>query len=116
MTATFVTSDHPRSTDGRFSEKTFTPSAVNLSAHGVSTDGLTPVNVAAAQDGDRAVFSISAGGDDHFAYTGTFIADTDGVCAIARLDGKDDELVLIGGQHGTWFTENGHRITAFAIA
>lgn len=112
--STFVETDHPRTAgDGRFTEKTFAAPAVGLSAHGVATDDLAPFNVAAAEDGDRAVFSISAGGDDHYAYDGTFIADTDGVCAIVRLDGKTDELVLIGGEHGTWFTENGRRVTAY---
>jgi hypothetical protein len=111
---TFVDTDHPRASgDGRFTEKTFAAAAVGLSAHGVNIDGLAPFNVAAAEDGDRAVFRISAGGDDHYAYDGTFIADTDGVSAIVSLDGKSDELVLIGGETGTWFTENGRRVTAY---
>ncbi|WIE81076.1 hypothetical protein [Curtobacterium sp. MCSS17_016] len=111
---TFVETDHPRAAgDGRFTEKTFAAPTVGLNAHGVSTDGLAPVDVATAEDGDRAVFRISAGDDDHYAYDGTFITDTDGVSAIVRLDGKDEELVLIGGERGTWFTENGRRVTAF---
>ncbi len=112
--STFVETDHPRTAgDGRFTEKTFAASTVGLSAHGVNTDDLAPFNVASAEDGDRAVFRISDGGDDHYAFDGAFIADTDGVCAIVRLDGKTDELVLIGGETGTWFTENGRRVTAY---
>lgn len=112
--STFVDTDHPRAAgDGRFTEKAFAPPTVGLSAHGVATDDLAPFDVAAAEDGDRAVFRISDGGDDHYAYDGTFIADTDGVCAIVRLDGKTDELVLIGGESGTWFTENGRSVTTY---
>ena len=109
----FVESDHPRTAgDGRFTEKTFTADTIALTAHGVDTTDREPFSISAAEAGDRAVFSISDAGE-HYAYNGAFLMDTDGVSAIARLDGKDDELVLIGGEFGTWFTENGRRVTAY---
>jgi len=112
---TFNEFDHPRSTTGKFAEKSFTAAAVTLERpvdHGVNTDNHGIFDIARAYDGQRAVIRL-AGEESHYSYPGTFISDTDGASAIIQLDDMTDPTVLIQRPDGSWRTEDGLNARAF---